>query len=228
MIPTSALFAQVSNPCGIGQGKKDIADHKAVAREPKAAEFAMITKGVKRLSNRRSPHSSQQHKRIHIHIWAMLKAMGATIFNPRTMRLPQRIKRKVQRKILTTMEYFCAQVEHLQCTFANNENHSTRLGTPWHRNKNLEKPANVAIFVAYSEKATASHIHYLKALKSAGFAILFINNKSTRLSDYPKIREHCWLAYDRINIGRDFGAYKDGILWLESEGFLTTCNYLLD
>lgn len=142
------------------------------------------------------------------------------------MQLVQRIKRKVQRKILSAIEYLCAKAEYLQSPLASTENNSKRLGIPWHRDNTYDNPSNIAIFVAFSEEITSSHIHYVSALKSAGFAVLFINNKSTLLGDRPKIINTCWLAFDRANIGRDFGAYKDGILLLESEGFLASCDYL--
>lgn len=87
-------------------------------------------------------------------------------------------------------------------------------------------PDRIAIFVAYSPRLTHSNRAYLEALNGAGFAVLYINNSLTRHEDVPELVGLCWRAFDRRNIGRDFGAFKDGVLLLQSEGHLDHCQLL--
>lgn len=105
-----------------------------------------------------------------------------------------------------------------------------RLGEPrWSRELSPAANTNavlLCIFVAYSSNATLSTVSYLMALRKAGFEILFLNNKLTAESFLGQLVPICWRVYDRMNIGRDIGAYKDGILMLHDEGLLGRCDAL--
>ena len=90
----------------------------------------------------------------------------------------------------------------------------------------LQTPDRIAIFAAYSNRLAASTKAYMQALNQAGFAVVYINNTTTLESEIPIILKLAWRALDRVNIGRDIGAYKDGILLLQSEGHLDKCELL--
>jgi hypothetical protein len=87
-------------------------------------------------------------------------------------------------------------------------------------------PNRIAIFVAYSRRLTLSNKAYLEALNKAGFAIFYINNEVTEKNAVPAISALSWRAFDRQNIGRDFGGFKDGVLQLLEEGHLHRCQVL--
>lgn len=103
-----------------------------------------------------------------------------------------------------------------------------RLGEPiWEQNaSSTESIANLCIFVIYSPEATLSTISYLQALKDAGFEILAINNTNTSDRFLAKLKPLCWKIYNRRNIGRDIGAFKDGIMYLFAEGYMQRCHFL--
>lgn len=84
----------------------------------------------------------------------------------------------------------------------------------------------ICIFVLYATESSLSTISYLKALRGAGFEILVINNRTCSDGLIHKLSSICWRIYDRSNIGRDIGAYKDGILKLQSENILHQCKAL--
>lgn len=108
---------------------------------------------------------------------------------------------------------------------------SHRLGTPvWtqphHGEPKAEEIRNLCIFVVFSTKASLSTLSYVRALRTAGFTMLLINN--TRISDdfLDKLKPLCWRVYQRQNVGRDIGAFKDGIMQMQLEGFLEKCHFL--
>jgi hypothetical protein len=87
-------------------------------------------------------------------------------------------------------------------------------------------PNRIAVFVAYSRRLTLSNKAYLEALKKAGFAVFYINNEVTEANAIPAISALTWRAFDRQNIGRDIGAFKDGVMHLLEEGHLQRCQVL--
>lgn len=106
-----------------------------------------------------------------------------------------------------------------------------RLGDPaWERDAtdpmHPKNSVNICIFVIYSSTASYSTVSYLQALKDAGFAILAINNARTSEEFLSDLKRLCWRVYNRQNIGRDIGAFKDGIMRLYSEGYLQQCQFL--
>lgn len=87
-------------------------------------------------------------------------------------------------------------------------------------------PARIAIFIAFAKRLTRSNKAYIEALNQAGFAVVYINNKCTEQASALAIKEICWRAYDRYNIGRDFGGFRDGVMLLRKEGLLESCQLL--
>ena len=106
-----------------------------------------------------------------------------------------------------------------------------RLGDPvWNRDSqeplNDEGLANICVFVVYASEATLSTLSYIQALRDAGFAILVINNSVTSKEFLDALKPLCWRIYNRRNIGRDIGAFKDGIMHLFAQGILQQCRFL--
>jgi hypothetical protein len=94
------------------------------------------------------------------------------------------------------------------------------------RHKGASTPERIAIFIAYSKRLTHSNRAYLEALNKAGFSIVYINNGLTDPAAAASIQHLCWRAFDRRNIGRDFGGFRDGVLLLQDEGHLDRCQLL--
>ena len=106
-----------------------------------------------------------------------------------------------------------------------------RLGDPvWSRDSQDalgdESLANICVFVVYAAEATLSTLSYIQALRDAGFAILVINNSVTSKEFLEALKPLCWRVYNRRNIGRDFGAFKDGVMYLFAQGILQQCRFL--
>lgn len=105
-----------------------------------------------------------------------------------------------------------------------------RLGDPvWAKEQEDESDAetisNLCVFAIYSSKPSHSTISYLQALNAAGFRILAINNMRTSEGFLARLKPLCWRVYNRQNIGRDIGAFKDGIMRLYEEGYLQRCRF---
>ncbi len=81
----------------------------------------------------------------------------------------------------------------------------------------------VCIFAHYDGKGDIHDyvLHYLRALRLAGFNILFISN-APKLKDasLQKVLGLASVAIRRANAGYDFGAYKDGIAQIPNIGGL--------
>lgn len=88
-------------------------------------------------------------------------------------------------------------------------------------------PRKIAIFVGYSHHLTLSTGTYLEALRSAGFSILYLGNHPISSELQERLSKVCWKLFERCNIGRDFGAFKDGVLWTHRNMYLERCDTLL-
>lgn len=84
----------------------------------------------------------------------------------------------------------------------------------------------ICLFVAYAHNLSRSSIEYLTLFKQLGFRIVYINNASTSRQALSILSRLAWIAFERPNLGQDIGAYKDGVLWLEKNGFLNECSAL--
>src|SRR5262245_9780488 len=54
----------------------------------------------------------------------------------------------------------------------------------------------------------------LVALITNGFYVLVVYNKSMSAAQQAAIVPHCHHLIERFSVGRDFGAYKRGLIWL--------------
>lgn len=146
------------------------------------------------------------------------------------MRAIKAIGRKTATRFFTGLDLAWANLVHELRRPTRLGSTAGRLGEPrWSRELIPSANSNavlLCIFVAYSPNATLSTISYLMTLRNAGFEILFVNNKPTAESFLDQLASICWRVYDRVNIGRDIGAYKDGILLLHEEGLLGRCEAL--
>ncbi len=72
----------------------------------------------------------------------------------------------------------------------------------------------ICIFVSYPKDGRISESlnRYLLDLQLLGYSIIFIANKDVVLEDIEKIKSICVRIIIRENYGKDFGAYKHGIL----------------
>ena len=72
----------------------------------------------------------------------------------------------------------------------------------------------ICIFVSYPKDGRISESlnRYLLDLQLLGYSIIFITNKHVVLEDIEKIKSICVRIIIRENYGKDFGAYKHGIL----------------
>jgi hypothetical protein len=84
----------------------------------------------------------------------------------------------------------------------------------------------ICLFAAYASDVTLSAFYYLKFLSDLGFAIVYINNAVTSRESCRVLSDLVWMAFDRPNIGQDVGTYKDGIMWLEANGYFQGCPFL--
>ncbi|MCP9902073.1 hypothetical protein KBZ12_15830 [Cyanobium sp. Cruz CV13-4-11] len=89
-----------------------------------------------------------------------------------------------------------------------------------------DTPERIALFIAYAKRLTHSNRSYIEALKQAGFEVVYINNEVTNPETALALEGICWRVFDRRNIGRDFGGFRDGVLLLHGEGHLERCQLL--
>jgi len=97
---------------------------------------------------------------------------------------------------------------------------------------NLEKLehldlSKVCIFAGYCAKMTISDIEYLKILRSQGYVVIYINNGKIRDDDKKFLNIHDCIYFERINLGRDVGAYQDGYLFLKENNLLEKVKFLM-
>lgn len=90
-----------------------------------------------------------------------------------------------------------------------------------------EKPSRIALFVAFSPRLTLSNQAYIKLLAKAGFAVIYICNCPLDAEAKVSIAALVWRLFERRNLGRDVGAFRDGVLLLDREGLLDSCNTLV-
>tara|TARA_A100000164_G_scaffold372029_1_gene400647 strand:- start:679 stop:1836 length:1158 start_codon:yes stop_codon:yes gene_type:complete len=73
----------------------------------------------------------------------------------------------------------------------------------------------IAIYVIYPEFGLLpSHITSINYISSNGFTPLIISNIKLKKFELIKLKEICWFIIERPNFGYDFGAYREGILFI--------------
>lgn len=92
--------------------------------------------------------------------------------------------------------------------------------------KDLNNYKKIFIFVSFSEKLSASSKCLLKIINESGYGVVHVNNRKTSTSDIEFLVNLDCLVIDRINLGRDFGAYKDIFLYLNQNNIISNIDYL--
>lgn len=81
--------------------------------------------------------------------------------------------------------------------------------------EDYEISGKVCIFAAYQINNISEHVwRSLKHLYKSGYFIVFINNSPLTFADKDLLKGWCHIVAERENLGRDFGAYKDGVALL--------------
>jgi hypothetical protein len=82
----------------------------------------------------------------------------------------------------------------------------------------LPPSSRIAIYVMFPvEGVLESHLLSLRYLSSRGYAPLVISNVRLGHSERARVATHAWTLMERPNFGYDFGAYRDGLLYLEDQ-----------
>jgi hypothetical protein len=86
-----------------------------------------------------------------------------------------------------------------------------------------------AIFAAYhqSEEIPISNLNYIKSLVNCGFTTIYIHNGPLSNHAISMLDPYCSQIISRVNIGQDFGAWKDGIKYCEKHNILDNTEWLL-
>lgn len=84
----------------------------------------------------------------------------------------------------------------------------------------------ICLFAAHTNRISISSIEYIRMFKDLGFRVMHVNNRESSSQLIDALSPLVWRAFDRPNLGQDIGAYKDGILWLEAQGYLKNCTAL--
>ena len=80
-----------------------------------------------------------------------------------------------------------------------------------------EPGPRVAVFIHFdSQGGVGRHVlHYVAALRQAGFSVLFVTNSGRLRPDaLAELKPLCAAILIRRNIGYDFGAMREGLAWL--------------
>jgi hypothetical protein len=85
----------------------------------------------------------------------------------------------------------------------------------------------VALVASFQKNASASFDAMLKELRARGFKILLVSNSKLSVEFNFWLMKRVDILIVRENIGRDFGAYKCGFLYLNSKGYLKKISNLL-
>jgi hypothetical protein len=90
------------------------------------------------------------------------------------------------------------------------------------------QPRRVALFIAYhGDTVPESNLRYVTSLQRCGFDIIYIINARLSEVSYSKLSGLGIFPIDRMNIGQDFGGWKDGILALDKINCLNRLDWLL-
>ncbi len=94
------------------------------------------------------------------------------------------------------------------------------------KNQKISDYKKICIFVSFSNTLSESSKSYLKTIYEAGYGVIFVNNKKISEIDFKFLKQHTIYAINRLNIGRDIGAYKDIFLFLNYKKIINNINYL--
>jgi hypothetical protein len=86
----------------------------------------------------------------------------------------------------------------------------------------------LAIFAAFhGPEVTLSNLGYVNCLKEAGFQVVYVHNGPISTNSLERLRPLCVAVLERVNLGQDFGSYKDAYLCLKRFGWLDSVDWLL-
>ena len=92
-------------------------------------------------------------------------------------------------------------------------------------------PTNIqklAIFAAFhGPEVSFSNLAYLRCLKSSGFEIVYVHNGALSAESVAQLSELCVTVLERVNLGQDWGSFKDAYLNLRRYGWYKNCEWLL-
>src|SRR5262245_5413245 len=91
---------------------------------------------------------------------------------------------------------------------------ASRVTEAWSGALDLATATRVAVFAHFDAEGIVREFvhHYLREINRAGFALVVATNgPRLRAADLERLRPLSALIVRRDNVGRDFGAYRDGI-----------------
>jgi hypothetical protein len=110
-------------------------------------------------------------------------------------------------------------------------------GQNWKRRLKLKfgswpkAPVNIdklAIFAAYhGKRVSLSNLAYLRCLNNSGFNVVYIHNGPLSEEAINDLSGLCLTVFERINLGQDWGSFKDAFLNLRRFGWLVNVKWLL-
>ncbi len=94
------------------------------------------------------------------------------------------------------------------------------------KSEEIDKYKKICIFASYAKKLSTSSKLYIKALGEINYGVVYVNNLPISNDDFEFLKNNSILSFNRINLGRDVGAFKDIFLYLSSNGYLDKINFL--
>ena len=86
----------------------------------------------------------------------------------------------------------------------------------------------LAIFAAFhGPEITLSNLAYVRCLKAAGFHVVYVHNGQLSSNSVAQLHSCCVTVLERINLGQDWGSFKDAYLNLRRFGWLKNVEWLL-
>jgi len=95
----------------------------------------------------------------------------------------------------------------------------------------LRGPSNIARVAVVAIHPTDDSIPFtrnlLVALSTNDFYVLVVYNKPMSAAQHAAIAPNCHHLIERFSVGRDFGAYKRGLIWLKDKGRLSNADIVV-
>ena len=86
----------------------------------------------------------------------------------------------------------------------------------------------LALFAAFhGPEVSLSNLVYIRCLNKAGFKVIYVHNGNLSQDSVQKLSQLCEVVLERINLGQDWGCFKDGFLNLRRYGWLNNIEWLL-
>ena len=120
--------------------------------------------------------------------------------------------------------YFCSYLSY--CKLKKSQKHFFNRIKLIYNSSSINNYKKICIFVAYTNRLSISTKLYIKALVGLNYGVVFVNNIPISNEDLEFLYRNSILAFNRINLGQDMGAYKDIFLYLSSENYLANIDFL--